>query len=278
MAVEWNSLPAGLLPEQYLQVSWALLRRENRHYLGVHASSSISSSHRKVCINCGVPGMGTTMHLELGSQFGSVPGSMTPYAIPSEYLLSRLIVIDLRLLVKNKPNLVLTKDMALQWRMMRYDTKEPTMFLFNFGRIPDTNNKNKKCACHFPGISYELAEWIAANLTHVVAIATDAPSIESEQTRELTDRTISNLLGKSGIYMIENVNVRKNLPEQGCVAMAMPLKLENVNYVPTRLTAFCPESKQSDTQVVLVLKNKSETAKLFQVKDYDDMLVDILQQ
>lgn len=62
------------------------------------------------------------------------------------------------------------------------------------------------------GLSYELASWIAANLSHVVGVATDAPTLESDQTREMTSYTVSNILAKSGIYMIENVNLRKRLP------------------------------------------------------------------
>lgn len=65
---------------------------------------------------------------------------------------------------------------------------------------------------NFTGLSYELAEWIAANLSHVVGVATDAPTFESEQTREFASRTVSNVLGRSGIYMIENVNFRRKVP------------------------------------------------------------------
>lgn len=63
-----------------------------------------------------------------------------------------------------------------------------------------------------PGLSYELAEWIAANLSHVVGVATDTPTFESEQTREFASRTVSNVLGRSGIYMIENVHFRRKMP------------------------------------------------------------------
>lgn len=43
------------------------------------------------------------MHLELGLEFGSTPGSMTPYAIPSEYLLSRR---EYRILMNPTPTYV----------------------------------------------------------------------------------------------------------------------------------------------------------------------------
>lgn len=70
----------------------------------------------------------------------------------------------------------------------------------------DSNN------IELPGLSYELAEWIAANLSHVVGVATDTPTFESEQTREFASRTVSNVLGRSGIYMIENVYFRGKMP------------------------------------------------------------------
>lgn len=65
---------------------------------------------------------------------------------------------------------------------------------------------------YFPGLSYELAEWISANLSHVVGVATDTPTFESEQTREFASRTVSNVLGRSGVYMIENVHIRRKMP------------------------------------------------------------------
>ncbi|KAJ0176969.1 hypothetical protein K1T71_006978 [Dendrolimus kikuchii] len=128
-------------------------------------------------------------------------------------------------------------------------------------------------------LSYELAEWIATNLSHVVGVATDAPTLESDQTREFSARTVSNLLGKNGVFMIENVNIERKIPEQGCMALVMPLKLHNVNHVPTRLTAFCPSIK-TDLRVALALKKAEKNKKLETISSrvYDVNLEEILNQ
>ncbi|CAH2106759.1 unnamed protein product [Euphydryas editha] len=218
--------------------------------------------HWKICVNCGIPGLGTGIHLE----HTGASGSMQPAIIPSEYLITRLEIVDVSYLSKEDLNFVLSLDVALQWSTLKYDPREPTLILFKFGWT-DTN-QNRKCVCKIPGLSYELAEWIAANLSHVVGVATDAPSLESDETRELTTRTISNVLGKSGVYMIENVNIRRRLPERGCMAMAMPLKLIEASYVPTRLTAFCPP-RHSDLRVSIALKKQSRASTASRDKDVD---------
>ncbi|XP_045448975.1 uncharacterized protein LOC123657476 [Melitaea cinxia] len=216
----------------------------------------------KICVNCGIPGLGTGIHLE----HAGASGSMQPAIIPSEYLITRLEIVDVSYLSKQDLNFVLTLDVALQWTTLKYDPREPTLVLFKFGWT-DTN-QNRKCVCKIPGLSYELAEWIAANLSHVVGVATDAPTLESDQTRELTARTVSNVLGKSGVYMIENVNIRRRLPERGCMTIAMPLKLLEASYVPTRLTALCPP-RHSDRRVSVALKKQTQTHSASRDEDVD---------
>ncbi|XP_028155977.1 uncharacterized protein LOC135074374 [Ostrinia nubilalis] len=227
--------------------------------------------HWKMCINCGVPGLGTAMHLDFAN---SAPGSMHPAIIPMEFLLTRLSIIDVSSLTRLHPSLVLTLDVALQWMALKTDPKEPTLLLFKFG-WKEEQNMRRSCVCEIPGLSYELAEWIAANLSHVVGVATDAPTLESEQTREFTTRTITNLLGRSGIYMIDNVNMKRKVPDTGCMSIAMPLMLLNSNYVPTRLTAFCP-SRKTDQRVMIALKKHAGGGKRVASRVYDVNLEEIM--
>ncbi|XP_026487000.2 uncharacterized protein LOC113394044 [Vanessa tameamea] len=215
----------------------------------------------KICVNCGIPGLGTGIHLE----HTGASGSMQPAVIPTEYLLTRLEVIDVSYIAKLERDLTLTLDVALQWPILKHDPREPTLILFKFGWT-ETNLK-RKCICKIPGLSYELAEWIAANLSHVVGVATDAPSLESEQTREMTTRTVSNVLGRSGVYMIENVNLRRSLPERGCMAIVMPLKMLETSYVPTRLAALCPA--HSDGLVNIALRRTSHGQTSSRVNEVD---------
>ncbi|KAL0840906.1 hypothetical protein ABMA28_014705 [Loxostege sticticalis] len=229
--------------------------------------------HWKMCINCGVPGLGTAMHLDFAN---SEPGSMHPAIIPTEFLLTRLSIIDVSALTKLHPSLVLSLDVALQWMSVKTDPKEPTLLLFKFGWKAEPGTK-RTCVCETPGLSYELAEWIAANLSHVVGVATDTPTLESEQTREFTTRTINNLLGKSGVYMIENVNLKRKVPETGCMAIAMPLMLLHSNYVPTRLTAFCPSTK-TDHRVMIALKKHGDGGKRVGSRVYDVNLEEIMDE
>ncbi|XP_072932275.1 uncharacterized protein [Epargyreus clarus] len=203
----------------------------------------------KICVNCGIPGLGTAIHMG----HTSYEGSVKPAVIPTEYLLTRLEIIDVSYLAKLDPDLSLSLDVARQWSILKRDPKESTLLLFKFG-WKQTSTK-RQCVCRIPGISYELADWIASNLSHVVGIGTDAPTLETHETRELSARTVSNVLGKSGIYIIANVHLRKRLPAHSCMSIAMPLKLLEAHYVPTRLTAFCP-SRKTDRKATIALMNK----------------------
>ncbi|XP_049869196.1 uncharacterized protein LOC126368970 isoform X2 [Pectinophora gossypiella] len=180
----------------------------------------------KICMNCGIAGLGTAMHLE---HEVSSSNSMYPAVIPTEYLITRLAVIDVSTLVKLNSNLVLSLEVALQWPVLRADPKEPTLLLFKFGWKAHGGKTARTCVCKIPGISFELAEWIAGNLTHVVGVATDTPTLESEQTREFNTKTIANILGKSGVYMIENVNIRRSLPDN----------IRCIYWLPSRYIAPC---------------------------------------
>ncbi|KAJ8730359.1 hypothetical protein PYW07_017397 [Mythimna separata] len=230
--------------------------------------------HWKIpCNTCGTPHLGTGFHM---GYTGSM-GSMQPAIVPTEYLLSRLLVVDVSALTEHNPAMVLTLDVALQWPALKHDPIEPTLLFFKFGwKEADSWKINMKtCNCKVPGLSFELAEWIAANLSHVIGVATDTPTFESAQTRESSSTTVSKLLGMSGIYMIENVLYRKNMPEQGCLAITMPLKLLNAGYAPTRLTAFCPNSR-SDRSVVLGLTKIDLHEKMPNSRLYDVNLDEIL--
>ncbi|KOB74794.1 putative cyclase [Operophtera brumata] len=44
---------------------------------------------------------------------------------------------------------------------------------------------------------------------------------------------------------------------EGCMSIAAPLKLVHANYVPTRLTAFCPSTKTEQGHVSLTLKKNT---------------------
>ncbi|CAK1546938.1 unnamed protein product [Leptosia nina] len=223
----------------------------------------------KICINCGIPGLGTGLHLEHSTKLGS----MQPATIPTEYLLTRLAIIDVSHMTKQiSSSLILSLDVALQWMVLKHDPREPTLLLFNFGW--KSKSTKRQCICKIPGLSYELAEYIARNLTRVVGVATDAPSLESEETREMALRTVSNVLGKNGVYIIENVNIKRKLPERGCMALAMPLKMREVSYVPARLTVFCPKQK-TDRFVTIALKKPGQTKELIKV-DGDVDLYEIL--
>ncbi|XP_034830779.2 uncharacterized protein [Maniola hyperantus] len=208
--------------------------------------------HWKICLNCSIPGLGTGIHLEYSSS-----GSMQPAAIPTEYLLTRLAIIDVSYLATVNPALVLSLEVALQWTVLKHDPHQPTLVLFKFGW--KEVNQQRKCVCKIPGLSYELAEYIAANLSHVVGVATDAPTLESEHTREMTSRTVSNVLARNGVYMIENVYLRKRIPDHGCMTIAMPLKMLEASYVPCRLTAFCA-AQHSDRHVSIALKRVASSA------------------
>ncbi|XP_063361817.1 uncharacterized protein LOC134650814 [Cydia amplana] len=201
----------------------------------------------QLCFNCGFPEMGTAIHYQY---FGW--NALKPGAIPVQKLLTRLIVIDISSLTKSDPNFVLTLDDARRWLTVEQGPFRPTLLLFKFGWADHPSyGLNYKCYCQMPGISFGLAAWIAVNLSHVVGVATDTPSLESEETRNATAKTVSALFGKSGVYMIENVDARRNLPEKGCMALVSPMKVLDGNFVPCRFTAFCPRRRQDKVEIIV---------------------------
>ncbi|XP_013143022.1 PREDICTED: uncharacterized protein LOC106106909 [Papilio polytes] len=188
--------------------------------------------HWRICVNCGIPTLGTAIHLE----HAGTTGSMQPAVIPTEYLLTRLEIVDLTSHIKSQQAAVITLDMALQWSALKHDPREPTLILFKFGWKRSITYK-RRCVCKIPGLSYELAEWIAANMSHVVGVATDA--------------------------------------QRGCMAIAMPLKMLSANYVPTRLTAFCP-SQKTDQHVAIALKKSTYTTQIVESRVYDVHLDELI--
>lgn len=60
------------------------------------------------------------------------------------------------------------------------------------------------------------------------------------------------------------------------MALAMPLKLLNVAYVPTRLTAFCPSAKTDLSVVVALRKGVLSHTQLPNSRVYDVNLDEIL--
>ncbi|XP_047995584.1 uncharacterized protein LOC125233572 [Leguminivora glycinivorella] len=159
----------------------------------------------QVCYNCGFPEMGTSIHYQYHGW-----NAMKPAAIPLNNLLTRLIVIDVSSLAKSDPNLVLSLDDARRFLSVENGPFRPTILLFKFGwHDHPSYGLDFKCFCQIPGISFDLAAWIAVQLSHVVGVATDAPSLESEETRNATAKTVSALFGKSGVFMIENVDARR---------------------------------------------------------------------
>ncbi|XP_063381236.1 uncharacterized protein LOC134667746 [Cydia fagiglandana] len=216
----------------------------------VNTYEEINAPHNKqwqICYNCGFPEMGTAIHYQY---YGW--NALKPAAIPINNLLTRLRVLDLSYITKSDPNVVLTLDEARRFLTVEQGPFRPTILLFKFG-WPDNPSYglNYKCYCQMPGISFELAAWIAVNLSHVVGVATDAPSLESEETRNTTGKTVSALFGKSGVYMIENVDARRNLPGEGCMALVTPTKLIDGNFVPARFTAFCPRHHRNNVEIVM---------------------------
>jgi kynurenine formamidase len=88
---------------------------------------------------------------------------------------------------------------------------------------------------HFPGISREAAELLAAR--HVAGVGLDTASLDYGPSRDFIAHRV--LLG-ANIYGLENVAHLERLPEAGAWLIALPLKIKGGTGGPTRIIAVLP--------------------------------------
>lgn len=89
---------------------------------------------------------------------------------------------------------------------------------------------------HFPGLSPDAAQWLIENRT-IAAIGIDTPSIDYGQSQFFETHRI---LSAENIPALENVANLEQVPAQGGLVLALPMKIEGGSGGPVRIVAFVP--------------------------------------
>ncbi|XP_049870815.1 isatin hydrolase-like [Pectinophora gossypiella] len=167
--------------------------------------------------------------------------------LPLEKLIVPLIIVDISGKVNGDPNFVLYKH-HLDY-ILNDNLGKPCVLIFKFGWSQYFGDRKKylgldeqKQTLNFPGLSGEMAEWITSSHKNVVGIGVDTASVDSGSSQ---DYPVHQINAKHGLYHMENVNLSKPVPEYGCTALVMPMKIAEGTGAPLRLVAICPK-KQPD--------------------------------
>ncbi|KOB51982.1 putative metal-dependent hydrolase, partial [Operophtera brumata] len=143
--------------------------------------------------------------------------------------------------VNDDPNFVLYKH-DLDY-ILNDNLGKPCVLIFKFGwskyynhtKYLGINEQDK--TLNFPGLPVEVAEWITTSYKNVVGVGVDVASMDPGSS---TDYLVHKRLAKAGLYNMENVNLSRHVPDHGCTALVMPMKISQGTGAPLRLVAICP--------------------------------------
>ncbi|GBP05516.1 Kynurenine formamidase [Eumeta japonica] len=97
---------------------------------------------------------------------------------------------------------------------------------------------SRKAMPKFDSLSVEVAEWITTSYKNIVGVGVDVASVDPGSS---TDFAVHKILLKAGLYNIENANLYTPIPEYGCTALVLPMKIRFGTGAPLRLVAICPK-------------------------------------
>ncbi|XP_034828436.1 kynurenine formamidase-like [Maniola hyperantus] len=162
--------------------------------------------------------------------------------IPLDKLIVPLIIVDISSRVNDDPSFVLQKY-HLDY-MLNDNLGKPCVIIFKFGWSKFFYDRNKYLGVqpngtfHFPGLSAEVAEWITSSYKNVVGIGVDTGSVDPGSS---TDFPVHKIASGAGLYNIENVKLDVPVPDRGCTALILPMKIALGTGAPLRLVAICPK-------------------------------------
>ncbi|KAG6441391.1 kynurenine formamidase-like isoform X2 [Manduca sexta] len=165
--------------------------------------------------------------------------------IPLEKLIVPLIIVDVSSIANDDANFVLYKH-HLDY-LLNYNSGQPCILIFKFGWSKYFHDRNKylgigidQKSLNFPGLSVEVAQWITTSYKNVVGIGVDVASVDPGSVKELA---VHKILSRAGLYNMENVKLDRAIPDHGCTALVMPMKIAAGTGAPLRLVAICPKPK-----------------------------------
>ncbi len=167
--------------------------------------------------------------------------------IPIDQLMGPAIVIDVRDHVEANPDYQIGTDDIQEWEASRRPIPDESLVFFrtgfgafwpDAGRYMGTAERGDDAVreLHFPGLDPAAARWLLEN-RNVKAVGIDTPSIDYGQSRMFETHQV---LAAEELPALENVANLDQLPEEGAVVVALPMKIEGGSGGPVRIVAFVP--------------------------------------
>ena len=181
-------------------------------------------------------------HLDAPIHFGE--GKQAVDEIPITRLVGPALVIDVSAAcATNADYLLKTEDIAT-WESAHGQIPNEAIVLIHTGwgkfwgdkkKYLGTDAPGDTANLHFPGISREAAELLAAR--KIEAIGIDTASIDYGQSKDFKTHQI---LYGANIYGLENVANLERLPVKGATLIALPMKIKGGTGAPVRIVALLP--------------------------------------
>lgn len=175
-------------------------------------------------------------------------GRHTVDQIPIDRLVGEAAVIDVSAKAANNPDYQVGVADILAWEKEHNRKVDGLILLLSTGYAkfwPDrkkymgTDERGEQAVpkLHFPGLDPDAATFLAKE-RRIKAVGLDTPSIDYGQSTYFKSHRI---LFEANIPAFENVAALDQLPAQGAVVFALPMKIEGGSGAPLRIIAFIPK-------------------------------------
>lgn len=181
-------------------------------------------------------------HLDAPIHFGE--GKQAADEIPITRLVGPAIVIDISQDCASNADYQLSAADITSWETTHGAIPGESIVLVRTGwgkfwgdkkKYLGTDTPGDTANLHFPGISREAAELLAAR--KIEAIGIDTASIDYGATKDFITHQV---LNGANIYGLENVANLERLPAKGATLIALPMKIKGGTGAPARIVALLP--------------------------------------
>ena len=171
-------------------------------------------------------------------------GQATTDTVPLRQFVGPAVVIDMSASASANADYVLTAADVATWEKKNGRIPAGAIVLVKTGwasRWPDrtrymgTDAPGDVEHLHFPGISPEAAKVLVERRVDGVGI--DTASLDHGPSKDFQTHRI---LGRAGIYGLENLAPLDRLPAKGATLIALPMKIRNGTGGPVRVIAVLP--------------------------------------
>jgi kynurenine formamidase len=178
-------------------------------------------------------------HIDAPSHF--MQGGTSIDKIPAAKLILPCVVIDVRKEVEDDPDYCLTLDKV---KAFEKNSEIPggaaVLLLTGWSKRWDNpvsyRNLDKNGTMHFPGFSFEAAEYLA-NQKHASCLGIDTLSLDPGNSAKFP---VHNHELPRGLFFIENLTALDKIPAQGALIICAPLRIKDGTGSPARILAVLP--------------------------------------